>query len=241
MRYTALVLAAMLAACGTKQDKTEDSAAGRVPADSDVAAQGTGIPAGYTAITDDSSAKLTSIRYAANGASWEVTTGPAHVIFAPGDTASGTYTASATFDQLETPRHPEAYGLFVGGRDLESPNRSYTYFLVRGNGQFLVKSREGAKTKDVIAWTASPAVPRADSAGRGSYRLAVRVGAPIFAVPSVLDQAGLGTDGGLGEEGEGEGHMLESTGERIVDPRLDVFREFVNSLDVEPDSEDRQS
>ena len=35
--------------------------------------------------------------------------------------------------------------------------------------------------------------------------------------------------------------MLESTGERIVDPRLDVFREFVNSLDVEPDSEDRQS
>ena len=89
MRYTALVLAAMLAACSTKQDRTEDSAAGRVPADSDVAAQGTGIPAGYTAITDDSSAKLTSIRYAANGANWEVTTGPAHIIFAPGDTASG--------------------------------------------------------------------------------------------------------------------------------------------------------
>ena len=36
--------------------------------------------------------------------------------------------------------------------------------------------------------------------------------------------------------------MLESTGERIVDPRLDVFREFVNSLDVDPESgEDRQS
>ena len=30
--------------------------------------------------------------------------------------------------------------------------------------------------------------------------------------------------------------MLESTGERIVDPRLDVFRDFVNSLDVDPDS-----
>jgi hypothetical protein len=177
MRYTALVLAAMLAACSTKQDKTEDSAAGRVPADSDVAAQGAGIPAGYTAITDDSSAKLTSIRYAASGTSWEVTTGPAHIIFAPGDTASGSYTASATFEQLETPRHPEAYGLFVGGRDLESPNRSYTYFLVRGNGQFLVKSREGASTKDVIAWTTNPAVPKVDSAGRGSYRLAVRVGA----------------------------------------------------------------
>jgi hypothetical protein len=35
--------------------------------------------------------------------------------------------------------------------------------------------------------------------------------------------------------------MLESTGEQIVDPRLDVFRDFVNSLDVESDNEDRQS
>ena len=71
--------------------------------------------------------------------------------------------------------------------------------------------------------------------------LAVRVGAPIFAVPSVLDQAGLGADGGIGDEGEGEGNMLESTGERVVDPRLDVFRDFVNSLDVDPETEDRQS
>ena len=39
----------------------------------------------------------------------------------------------------------------------------------------------------------------------------------------------------------GRGEMLESTGERIVDPRLDVFRDFVNSLDVDPDAENRQS
>ena len=78
-----------------------------------------------------------------------------------------------------------------------------------------------------------------DARPSDALALAVRVGAPIFAVPSVLDQAGLGADGGLGDEGEGG--MLESTGEQIVDPRLDVFREFVNSLDVEPDTEDRQS
>ena len=46
MRYTALMRAATLAACATKQDKAVDSAAGRVPADSDVAAQGSGIPSG---------------------------------------------------------------------------------------------------------------------------------------------------------------------------------------------------
>lgn len=177
MRYTALALAATLAACSTKQEKTVDSAAGRMPTDTDVVAQGNGVPSGYAAVTDDSTAKLTSIRYATRDGSWEVTTGPAHIVFAARDTASGNYTASATFTQLEAPHHPEAYGIFVGGRNLQSPSRAYTYFLVRGNGQFLVKSREGANTKDVIAWTPNAAVPKADSSGHGTYRLAVRVAA----------------------------------------------------------------
>jgi hypothetical protein len=69
----------------------------------------------------------------------------------------------------------------------------------------------------------------------------VRVGAPIFAAPSVLDLAGLGVDGALGDEGEEGGSLLESTGENLVDPRLDVFRDFVNSLDVDPDAEGRTS
>jgi len=34
---------------------------------------------------------------------------------------------------------------------------------------------------------------------------------------------------------------MESTGEQIVDERLDVFREFVNSLEVDPDAESRGS
>lgn len=84
-------------------------------------------------------------------------------------------------------------------------------------------------------------VGEVDARPSDALALAVRVGARIFAVPSVLDQAGLGADGGLGEEGEEGGNLLESTGENIVDPRLDVFRDFVNSLDVDPDSEQRSS
>ena len=41
-------------------------------------------------------------------------------------------------------------------------------------------------------------------------------------------------------EGE-EGSTLEATGEQIVDPRLDVFRDFVNSLDVDAEGEGRSS
>jgi hypothetical protein len=80
-----------------------------------------------------------------------------------------------------------------------------------------------------------------DARPSDALALAVRVGAPIFAAPDVLDQAGLGADGGLGEEGGEAGELLESTGERIVDPRLDVFRDFVNSLEVDPDAEGRGS
>lgn len=84
-------------------------------------------------------------------------------------------------------------------------------------------------------------VGEVDARPSDALALAVRVGAPIFAAPSVLDQAGLGADGGLGDEGEEGGSLLESTGEQIVDERLDVFREFVNSLEADPDAEGRSS
>lgn len=75
-----------------------------------------------------------------------------------------------------------------------------------------------------------------DSRPSDALALAVRSGVRIFAAEAVLDQAGLGADSGIeeGEEGdEAAGAGLESTGEKIVDPRLDVFRDFVNSLDVD--------
>jgi bifunctional DNase/RNase len=75
-----------------------------------------------------------------------------------------------------------------------------------------------------------------DARPSDSLALAVRAGGRIFVVESVLEQAALGADTGVGDdEGEGApGVALESTGEQIVDPRLDVFRDFVNSLDIDP-------
>ena len=177
MRITALLLVAAFAACTTKTEAPADSAAGAVGtnADPDIAASGNGIPSGYTAITDDTTAALTSIRYEAKEGGWDVTTGPAHIIFSNRDSASGTYTVSSTFSQLEAPRHPEAYGLIFGGRDLQGPDRAYTYFVVRGTGEFLIRVREGAKTRDVMKWTANAALPKQDASGKATYRLAARI------------------------------------------------------------------
>ena len=47
---------------------------------------------------------------------------------------------------------------------------------------------------------------------------------------------------GIADDEEGDaGSTLEATGENIVDPRLDVFRDFVNSLDVDAEGESRSS
>jgi uncharacterized protein len=76
-----------------------------------------------------------------------------------------------------------------------------------------------------------------DARPSDAIALAVRVGAPIYAAPEVLDQAALGADTD-DEDEEGAARSpadLESTGERIPDARLDIFREFVNSLEAEGD------
>jgi len=85
-------------------------------------------------------------------------------------------------------------------------------------------------------------VVEVDSRPSDALALAVRAGGRIFASEAVLDQAALGTDGAIGEgdEESAGGIPLETTGEQIVDPRLDVFRDFVNSLDVDPGSSEEQ-
>jgi uncharacterized protein len=91
-----------------------------------------------------------------------------------------------------------------------------------------------------------------DSRPSDALALAVRSGAKIYAEPAVLDRAGVSpeiAEGGdteeeLGEGVEGEpGSALERApgrgADRVVDPRLDVFRDFINSLGSDPESESR--
>jgi hypothetical protein len=85
-------------------------------------------------------------------------------------------------------------------------------------------------------------VVEVDARPSDALALAVRAGVRIFAADAVLEQAALGGDGGIGDDIEGaEGSTLEATGENLVDPRLDVFRDFVNSLDVDAEGEGRSS
>ena len=78
------------------------------------------------------------------------------------------YTIHATFTKHRGRLH-EGYGILFGGSGLEGPEtgQAYSYLLVRGDGSFLVKRRQGAETPVLIDWTQSPAIRRdVDEAGR---------------------------------------------------------------------------
>ena len=178
--------AGLLAACAPKSDEAQTQTAADSPAaapaasasaDPDQSAGGSGVPAGYVGRTDRAGQNIADAKYVASGGQWEVTTGPAHIVYAAKDSARGTYRVTAAFDQLEAPQHPEAYGLFIGGQNLDQPSQRYTYFVVRGTGEYLVRVRDGAETKDVKGWTGGANVPKADGSGKATYRLAAQVGA----------------------------------------------------------------
>src|SRR4029078_13279746 len=99
------------------------------------------------------------------------------------------------------PMHPEAYGIFIGGKDLDKPTQAYTYFIVRGTGELAVKARNGDAARDVLKWTASPDVPKADAAGKQRYELAAQVTRDAIKLfvngkqAASVSKAGLPTDG----------------------------------------------
>ncbi len=189
MREALLILSiaalGTLVACGRSSssvttDTSDAAAPGIAPpaaanADLDLETGGSGLPPGFIGRTDNPSAPITGAKYARSDGMWEVTTGPAHIVYRPDDVAMGLYTVSATIDQLEKPTHPEAYGIFFGGKDLDKPTQTYTYFLVRGAGELMVKVREGDKARDVLKWTAAADVPKQDASGKASYSLGAQV------------------------------------------------------------------
>jgi len=134
------------------------------------------LPAGWSARLDNGSTKPDGVKVAQAGATLHFQSGPAGIYYKAADKPSGTYTVSASFTQVAPSMHPEAYGLFIGGSGLEGADQKYTYFLVRQDGKFLVKRRDGSSTPTVMSWTENAAVKKADAGCKMTNTLAIEVG-----------------------------------------------------------------
>jgi hypothetical protein len=142
------------------------------------------LPEGWTARPDEG--KVADIKMDVMGPGWHVTTGPAAVIYRTADKATGNYEFSAKLHLFpEKGGHNEAYGLFIGGSDLAGAAQKYTYFVIRGDGTWKVKRRDGAKATDVTpGWTANAAIVKgkADGSVANLVSIAVKGGKAHFSV-----------------------------------------------------------
>ena len=118
------------------------------------------------------------VKFMAMGGGFHTVNPKAAIFWNPANTASGTYTLKATFAQNQRSSHPNFLGLIFGGKDLDKPTQSYTYFLVAPQGgMWLIKSRSGEQTKDVVPRGKHAAVAQLDASGKATNALEVRVAA----------------------------------------------------------------
>ena len=135
---------------------------------------------------------------------WHITTGPAGILYDPATTAQGTFAVESEMFLFPDAGGREGYGVIFGGRNLEGPNQAYLYFLLRGDGSFIVKQRDGQSTETLVPWTRNDAVvPKAaDSNVKNVLRVEVGEDAIAFYVNgtqvTTLPRDGLNCDGIVG-------------------------------------------
>ena len=113
---------------------------------------------------------------------WHVKSGPAGIYWSPDNAISGDFRAEMEVFLFDPQGRREAFGLFLGGRDLEGAGQQYTYFLLRDGGQFSIKRRTGTDAATIQVWTSHNAIRRyADRGEEASVRnvMAVEAGAEI--------------------------------------------------------------
>jgi hypothetical protein len=174
-----------------------------------VAVAGGGVfPAGWS-VRPDEGGTPAGVKFVPMEPGFHLTMGTAAILYRAEDKASSPAHIIVTmhyFPKKGSP-HEEGFGLFIGGKDLDGPAQRYSYFLVRGDGTFKVKRRNGAATTDVASknWMASDAIPKADPAAastRYDLSLLIKDGKVSFMVGGKEVYSGaakdLDTDGIVG-------------------------------------------
>jgi hypothetical protein len=137
--------------------------------DRDRAVTGGGtLPAGWSA-RPDAEGDLKNIKFVTMEPGYHLTLGPATILYREKDRVNGPFHTLATFHQMKKLEHPEGYGLIFGGQALDEKGQKYTYFLVRDDGTYLIKRRDGDQTAEITkGWTVHPGIKKGDAEGKAT-------------------------------------------------------------------------
>jgi hypothetical protein len=141
--------------------------------DPDRAVKGGAFPAGWNVRPDRGTPD--QLKFSQAGDVYHFSMGSAGTFYRSDWVKNGNYTFSARLTQLAAPSHPISYGLMIGGSNLPGPMTTYTYFLVRNQGEYFVANWEGARPTTVVNWTASPAIVKQGGDGKQTNTLGVEV------------------------------------------------------------------
>lgn len=132
---------------------------------------------GWWARLDDPKEPRTGLKFVTMGTGLHATTGPTVILYDPQEDWEGPYTTKATLTLTKPASHQVAYGLFVGGQDLDTDKQRYTYFVIRQDGKYLIRKRTGAATADVAGdWADHAAIQKPNAQGSQTNELAIQVG-----------------------------------------------------------------
>ncbi|MGB7220102.1 MAG: hypothetical protein WBD07_14995 [Vicinamibacterales bacterium] len=119
------------------------------------------LPPGYALRLDRPNRDDTEFVATSRDDGLEVQTGPAGIVYRPDQVVDAEqYAVHARLTEINAPvGHLEGFGLFIGGQDLQGAGQRYIYFLIRGDGRYLIKRRDGANTPEISnGWQPSKAV-----------------------------------------------------------------------------------
>ncbi len=115
-------------------------------------------PADWLDRPDDADADMSGVTFVSMTPGWHITSGPAAIYYPSASTASGHFSVESEIFLFDPDGRREAFGIFVGGADLQGEGQRYVYFLIRPTGEFLIKERNGEETSVLVEWTAHDAI-----------------------------------------------------------------------------------
>ncbi|MEP6833276.1 MAG: hypothetical protein ABJB74_07770 [Gemmatimonas sp.] len=112
------------------------------------------------------------------GKGYYLTSGPTSIVWTPKNEASGKFILQGVlFSGRTGATIPDGFGVFLGGRNMQTPNAEYTEFLVKNDGQFGVFQHTGSRRVALVDWKKLSGIAlhsgRRDESVRNTFRVVV--------------------------------------------------------------------
>jgi len=137
-------------------------------------------PVGWLVRSDSTPAggNRDSVHLVNRGKGYFLESGPPSIVWTPRNVARGSFILESTmFSGRSGSTFPGGFGVFLGGRNMQTPQAQYTEFLVRNDGFYAVLQHVGPKVVKLKDWTQIAGINqhkgRRDESVRNSFRVIV--------------------------------------------------------------------